>query len=766
LTFEAGKVTVIFQWYITVHPKVGVIVTIAVPFKTNRIFLGILLVVSASAGWSPTMAALPYQDPNLSADRRVEDLLGRMTLEEKVDQLNQTLAGDTNPNNIGKNPERFRPTFGSYLFNLGSLQLRNALQRDAVEKSRLGIPAIFGADVIHGYRTIFPIPLALACSWNPELVRQSCRVAAVEAKHSGVDWTFGPMIDLAFDPRWGRIAEGFGESPYAASIFCVAAVKGYQGDDLAGPDSIAACLKHFVGYGASEGGRDYSYTDISAQRLWEMYLPPYEAGVKAGAATVMSAFNDLNGVPTSANHEMLTEILRNRWGFKGFVVSDWFAIEQLTIQGFAADEREAVEKAIRAGVDMDMTDGLYPKLLPGVVQSGKVSQQVLDEAVRRVLRVKFALGLFERPYCAEIPDKQKYLLPESLKLAEEAAAQSIVLLKNEHSVLPLAGMARQVALIGPLADARLTLLGTWIQKGDPADVTSIADSLRPRLSSGVTLRTAEGCDIDSDRRDVFAEAIELAKASDVVLLCLGESKKMSGENASRSSIHLPGVQEELALELAKLGKPMVLVLSSGRPIELVRMEPKMDAILAIWQPGTCGGAAVADILLGRRNPSGRLSVTFPRTTGQIPMYHNMRPRARRGNQGAYQDIPSTPLYPFGHGLSYTRFDYSPVKLSSDTVAAGGQLVAEVTVSNTGQRDGAETVFWYIHQPAASITRPLKELKHFEKAEIAAGQSRVFRFTIDPDRDLSFPDAQGKRICDAGEMILMAGPQEAHFRLEK
>jgi beta-glucosidase len=718
------------------------------------------------AAGSRTMADAPYRNAKLPIDQRVEDLLGRMTLDEKIDQLTQNPAGDTNPNNIFANKDRFRPTVGSYLFNEGSLALRNALQHEAVEKSRLGIPAIFAADVIHGYRTIFPIPVASACSWNLDLFSRSCRVAAAEAKRSGVDWTFAPMIDVAVDPRWGRIAEGFGESPYAASAFCVAAVKGFQTDDLASPHAIAACLKHFVGYGESEGGRDYSYTDISPQRLWEMFLPPYEAGVRAGACTVMSGFNDLNGVPASANPYTLREILRQRWGFRGFVVSDWDAIAQLTTQGFAADEAEAVKKAIRAGVDMDMSDGLYRKFLEQLVAAGRVPAETVDEAVGRVLRVKFALGLFERPYCKEIPDREKYLQPDALKLAEELAAESIVLLKNARRTLPVPPTAQRIALIGPLTDDTRTLLGTWIQRGDPADGTSILASLRQRLPAGVTLETTKGCDIDGENRDGFAAADRMAQSADIVLLCLGESTAMSAENASRSSISLPGVQEELALKVAAVGKPTVLVLSAGRPIALQRLEPKMDAILAVWQLGTRGGEAIADVLLGRRNPSGKLCVTFPRTTGQIPIYHNMRPRARTGTQGAYQDIPTSPLYEFGHGLNYTTFDYGPLRLGSEVVSPHGTLTAEVTVTNTGDRGGAETVLWFIRDPAASITRPLRELKYFEKREIGAGGSRVFRFTIDPERDLSFPDAKGHRILETGEIVLFAGPRQSRFRVAK
>lgn len=733
---------------------------------THWSILGLMAIGVVLATGTPNMADPPFRNAKLPIDQRVEDLLKRMTLDEKIDQLTQNPAGDTNPNNIADNKDRFRPTYGSYLFNEGSVALRNALQRAAVEKSRLGIPAIFGADVIHGYRTIFPIPVASACSWNPDLFGQSCHVAAIEAKRSGVDWTFAPMIDVAVDPRWGRIAEGFGESPYGASVFCEAAVKGFQGKDLTSPDSIAACLKHFVGYGASEGGRDYSYTDISPQRLWEMYLPPYEAGVKAGVQTVMSGFNDINGVPASANAYTLTDILRKRWKFTGFVVSDWNAIQQLTTQGFASDEAKAVERAIIAGVDMDMTDGLYQKYLKKLVDTGRVPPETVDEAVRRVLRVKFALGLFEQPYCKEIPERERYLQPDSLKLAEELAAQSIVLLKNDRQTLPVPRTVQRIALIGPLADDKATLLGTWSQRGKAADAASVFESLRQRLPPGVTLQMAKGCDIDSDNRDGFAAAIQSAQSADIVLLCLGESTGMSGENASRSDIRLPGLQEELAMQVAAVGKPTVLVLSAGRPIALQKLEPKVDAILAVWQLGTRGGAAIADVLLGRRNPSGKLSVTFPRTVGQIPIYHNMRPRARTGDQGTYQDIPTSPLYEFGHGLSYTTFEYSPIRLDRDSVSRHGTLTAEVTVTNTGDRDGVETVMWFIRHPAASITQPLRELKRFEKHEIRAGQSHVFQFSVDPQRDLSFPDASGHRILEAGDFLLFVGPNQSRFRLSQ
>ncbi len=738
--------------------------------RTWNIILGVNLIAACSVlaeiSTVPAETPLPYRRADLPVEQRIADLLGRMTLEEKIDQLHQGWSGDTTPNNLAERTDEFRATYGSFIIG-GSwntmLATRNAFQRRAVAESRLGIPALFGADVIHGYRAITPIPLAQACTWNPELVRRGCAMAATEAKAHGIDWTFAPMVDHCVDPRWGRIAETFGESPYASAVYSAASVHGFQGTQLGGPGSIAACLKHYVGYGASEGGRDYSYTEITPQTLWEMHLPPFEAGVRAGACTVMSAFNDLSGVPTSGNHYTLTEILRRRWGFTGPVVSDWNAVLQLTYQGFAADGAEAAQKAINAGVDIDMTDGLYRKHVAALVAAGRLSLATVDESVRRVLRLKFELGLFEHPFTeasvltAAAPDSAQ------LEIAEELAAHSIVLLKN-NGILPLAPTVKHLALVGPLASNPGALLGSWSQQGRPEETASIEDALKQRLPAGVLLRTARGCTVDGKGPDDLAAAVAAARDADLVILCVGEETWMSGENASRSTLRLGGRQEELALAVAATGKPVVLVIVSGRPVELQSFEVKMGAVVAAWQGGSRAGAALADILLGRRNPSGRLAVTWPRTTGQIPIYHNMRPRGRLGDQGAYQDMPTTPLYAFGHGLSYTAFGYSPLRLDRTEVADGGKLTAEVTVTNTGAREGVETVFWFIRDPVASITRPLKELKFFEQAALAPGASRVFRFEIDPIRDLSFPDADGRRLLEPGEIILTAGGQSATFRV--
>jgi beta-glucosidase len=726
------------------------------------IFLMSIFLASVRSDAGPS-----YKDPTKSIDARVEDLLARMTLQEKAGQMTMSVLLDSNANNVQHaGVPRVEATYGSYIYS-PDVKDRNAAQKLAMEKSRLGIPAAFGSDVIHGCFLTLPIPVAQACSWNPELVRRGYSYAASEARRQGTDWVFAPMIDVTVDPRWGRISEGFGESPYAASVFAVAAVNGYQGKTLDSPDTVACTLKHYAAYGASEGGRDYSYTDVSPVRLWQMYLPPYEAGVKAGASSVMSSFNDLNGVPVTANHYMLTEVLRDRWGFKGVVVTDWNAVAQLMDQGYAASGRDALKFAVNAGIDIDMVSYLATKSLPELVQSGEVTQQRVDDSVRRILRMKFALGIFEHPYTTPgdgvTPERRK----EGEQIAEELAEQSQVLLKNEGGILPLSPRVTRIALIGPMAADKSEVLGAWAYAAQSDRTITIERGLREALPPDVTLQTERGCDIEDGKRDGFAAAIDLAKQSDLVILCLGERAIMTGENASRSSLKLPGAQEDLALAVAETGKPVVLLVSSGRPVELQRLEPKMQAILALWQPGTMTGSAVAKLLTGQANPSGRLSVTWPRSAGQIPIYHDMHPRARReSDMGNYKDAPTTPQWEFGHGLSYTSFSYSPIRLDKNTVTQDGELTAEVTVANTGKMDGSETVFWFIHRPVASITQPIKELKYFEKASIPAGGSRVFRFTIDPARDLAFRDSQGNPVLEPGGIDLMAGNQTASFQLEK
>ena len=704
-----------------------------------------------------------YKDAKAPIEKRVDDLLSRMTLEEKVMQLNQyTLGRNNNVNNVGEEVKKVPAEIGSLIYFETNPELRNNMQKKAMEESRLGIPIIFGYDAIHGFRTVYPISLAQACSWNPDLVEQACAVSAQEARMSGVDWTFSPMIDVARDPRWGRVAEGYGEDPYTNGVFGAASVRGYQGDNLSAENRVAACLKHYVGYGASEAGRDYVYTEISRQTLWDTYLLPYEMGVKAGAATLMSSFNDISGVPGSANPYTMTEILKNRWGHDGFIVSDWGAIEQLKNQGLAATKKEAARYAFTAGLEMDMMSHAYDRHLQELVEEGKVSMAQVDEAVRRVLLLKFRLGLFERPYTPATTEKERFFRPQSMDIAVRLAAESMVLLKNENNVLPLTDK-KKIAVIGPMAKNGWDLLGSWRGHGKDTDVAMLYDGMAAEFVGKAELRYALGCNTQGDNREGFAEALEAARWSDVVVLCLGEMMTWSGENASRSSIALPQIQEELAKELKKAGKPVVLVLVNGRPLELNRLEPVSDAILEIWQPGVNGALPMAGILSGRINPSGKLAMTFPYSTGQIPIYYNRR-KSGRGHQGFYKDITSDPLYPFGHGLSYTEFKYGTVTPSATKVKRGEKLSAEVTVTNTGVRDGAETVHWFISDPYCSITRPVKELKHFEKQLIKAGETKTFRFDIDLERDFGFVNEDGKRFLEAGEYHILVQGQNIKIEL--
>lgn len=704
-----------------------------------------------------------YRDAARPIEERVEDLLSRMTLREKVMQLNQyTLGRNDNANNMADPVADIPAETGSLIYFSTSPELRNRVQKKAVEQSRLGIPMLFGYDVIHGFRTTYPISLAQACSWNPELVKQAAAVAAQEARMSGVDWTFSPMIDVARDGRWGRVSEGYGEDPYATAVYGVAAVEGYQGDDLADGRRVAACLKHFVGYGASEGGRDYVFTEISPQTLWDTYLPPYEAGIRAGAATVMSCFNDISGTPGSANPYILTEVLKERWGHDGFVVSDWGAIEQLRSQGVAADRKEAAEKAFNAGLEMDMMNRCYDAHLADLVREGRVSEERLDDAVRRVLRVKFRLGLFERPYTPASTEKERFLLPASLRVAEQLAEESMVLLKNQSNTLPLKGVFR-IAVVGPMAKSRYHLLGAWSAQGDAEDAVSIFAGLENEYRGKAELIYAQGCQFDGDDRSGFAEASAAVDGADAVVLCLGEKRNWSGENASRSTLALPAIQEQLAAEVAKRGKPVVLVLSSGRPLELCRLEPLAGAIVEMWQPGIRGGDPLAGILSGRINPSGKLAMTFPYSTGQIPIYYNHRQSART-HQGKYQDIPNTPLYEFGHGLSYTTFEYGDLQPSATTFRRGEKVTVTVAVTNAGERDGAETVHWFVADPVCRISRPVRELKHFEKQPIRRGETRTFRFEIDPERDLSFTDGDGKRFLEAGDYYILVKDKKVKLTL--
>ena len=732
--------------------------------RKKVLILGLCLLGVTHSLSSKDKKSIPlYKDAKAPIEKRIDDLISRMTLEEKILQLNQyTLGRNNNVNNVGEEVKKVPSEIGSLIYFDINPELRNSMQKKAMEESRLGIPIIFGYDAIHGFRTIYPISLGQACSWNPGLVEQACAVSAQEARMSGVDWTFSPMIDVARDPRWGRVAEGYGEDPYTNGVFAAASVRGYQGDDMSAENRMAACLKHYVGYGASEAGRDYVYTEISAQTLWDTYLLPYEMGVKAGAATLMSSFNDISGVPGSANPYIMTEILKKRWKHDGFIVSDWGAVEQLKNQGLAATKNDAARYAFNAGLEMDMMSHAYDRHLKELVEEGKVTMAQVDESVRRVLRVKFRLGLFERPYTPVTNEKDRFFRPQSMAVAAQLAAESMVLLKNNNQILPLTNK-KKIAVVGPMAKNGWDLLGSWCGHGKDTDVEMLYDGLTAEFGGDAELRYAMGCKPQGNDRSGFAGALDVARWSDVVIVCLGEMLTWSGENASRSTIALPQIQEELVKELKEAGKPVILVLSNGRPLELNRMEPLCDAILEIWQPGINGARSMAGILSGRINPSGKLAMTFPYSTGQIPIYYNRR-KSGRGHQGFYKDITSDPLYPFGHGLSYTEFKYGTVTPSATKVKRGDKLSAEVTVTNTGARDGAETVHWFISDPYCSITRPVKELKHFEKQFIKVGETKTFRFDIDLERDFGFVNEDGKRFLEAGEYHILVQGQTVKIEL--
>lgn len=703
-----------------------------------------------------------YKDAKAPIEERIEDLLSRMTLKEKVMQLNQYTLGRNNiENNKGEEVKDIPAEIGSLIYFPADPELRNRMQRHAMKDSRLGIPILFGYDAIHGFRTIFPIPLGQACSWNTDLVEKACRVSAQECRMSGVDWTFSPMIDVSRDPRWGRVAEGYGEDPYANGVFAQASVKGYQGANLSNGKSVAACLKHYVGYGASEAGRDYVYTEISRQTLWDTYLPPYKIGVDAGAATIMSSFNDISGVPGSANHYTLTEVLRNKWNYKGMVVSDWGAIMQLQSQGLAKDLKDAGMYAMNAGLDMDMMSHSYDAYLEALVNEGKVSLASVDEAVRRVLRVKFQLGLFENPYTPTSKSSERFLKSESMQIASQMASESMVLLKN-NGILPLKGVGK-IAVMGPMADNAHDMLGCWWGHGENKDVVKLLTGINQEFGKSAEVRYISGCDFDGDDQSDFSQAKELAKWADVVILCMGEKGSWSGENNSHAKIELPEIQQQLIEIVHKAGGRIVLALASGRPVILGSAVQASDAILEIWHPGILGGEALAGILSGRYNPSGKLAMTFPYSQGQIPIYYNRRNSARR-HQGFYKDMTSEPLYPFGYGLSYTHFTYGVPVADKLTVSKDDHFSITIPVTNDGGMNGKEAVLWYVSVPYSSITRPCKELKFFEKKMIRKGETVNYVFDVDVERDLGYVDDQGHRFVEAGEVSILVGGQKLKIHI--
>ncbi|MGD0650623.1 MAG: glycoside hydrolase family 3 N-terminal domain-containing protein [Verrucomicrobiia bacterium] len=696
-------------------------------------------------------------------ERKVAALLAKMTLEEKAGQLTQYASPKEQLAREGK--------VGSFLNVVGADKV-NALQKVAVEQSRLGVPLIFAYDVIHGYRTIFPIPLAEACSWDPDLAEQTAAVAAKEAAAAGIRWTFAPMVDIARDSRWGRIAEGSGEDPFLGAAFARARVRGFQGVSLNEPTSVVACAKHYAAYGAAESGRDYNTVDISVKTLREVYLPPFKAAVDAGVGTLMSAFNDLNGTPASANRFTLTEVLRNECGFRGFVVSDWRAIAELMVHGIAATPAQAAERALHAGVDMDMEGSIYLQNLPQLVREGKVPQSALDEAVRRILRIKFALGLFEHPYADPDREKSVLLANEHRQLAREAARKSIVLLKNDQNLLPLSKAGNSVAVIGPLADSRSDLLGCWHGQGHAEDVVSVLEGLKGKIGPE-KIRFAKGCNIQGNDDSGFADAVKLAQESDVAIVVLGESAGMSGEAASRVFLGLPGVQEDLLKAVHATGKPIILVLMNGRPLAIPWAAQHVPAILETWQLGVEAGNAIADALFGDCNPGGKLTTSFPRSVGQVPIYYGHKNTGRPPSDtdkstSRYLDSSHTPLFPFGFGLSYSQFEYRNLKLSADKMRRDGSIKVSADVTNVSLREGDEIVQLYICGLVASTTRPVKELKGFQRISLRPGQTRTVEFTL-AAQDLGCYDENLKYVVEPGPFKVWVAPNsvsglEAGFEL--
>ena len=695
-----------------------------------------------------------------AVERRVDSLIALMTLEEKVGQLVQYNNGPIDRTQLIRAGK-----VGSMLNVLGTADTRK-FQRIAVEESRLKIPLIFGFDVIHGYRTTFPIPLATACTWDPVLIQKAERVAATEATASGINWTFAPMVDIARDPRWGRIAEGAGEDPYLGSVIAAARVRGFQGDNLTSPTSLLACVKHFAAYGGAEGGRDYNTVDISEQTLREIYLPPFHAAVQAGTGSLMCSFNEIDGIPSSGNRKLLTDILRGEWGFDGFVVSDWGSIGEMLNHGNVADSTQAAVLALYAGVDMDMESGCYADFLAAAVKAGRVPETEIDEAVRRVLREKCRLGLFDNPYrnCVTEREKRDILTPADRRIARNLAERSIVLLKNENGLLPLNKEIRCLALIGPLADNQHDPLGPWSGRGNPEDVVTVMNGIKTKVSSKTKILFARGCDINDRSTDGFNEAVAIAKQSDVVVAVVGESAAMSGEAASRSFIGLPGNQEELLRALWATGKPLVVVLMNGRPLAIPWIAEHVPSILETWFLGVETGNAIADVLFGDYNPSGKITATFPRATGQIPVYYNHKNTGRPAVDtikwtSKYIDLPNTPQFPFGYGLSYTTFFYAGLTLSSNTLHPNDSIVVTALVKNTGTLAGEEIAQLYIHDEVASVTRPVKELRGFQKITLRPGESQTVQFVLKPE-DLRFYDLAVKRVVEQGEFKVFVGPNSA------
>jgi beta-glucosidase len=708
--------------------------------------------------------------PEAEIERRVNALVSRMTLDEKLGQMSQSTSLAQLTDSIRAEIRQGR--YGSYL-NAGSPRDREEAQRIARDESRLGIPLLFGRDVIHGYRTIFPIPLGQAASWDLDLIEQAARTAAREAAAEGIKWTFAPMVDIARDPRWGRIAESPGEDPYLAGAVGAAMVRGFQGSSLDNASSVAACVKHYAGYGAAEAGRDYNSTWIPEGELRDVYLPPFRASLEAGVASLMTAFNALNGVPATGNEFLLRRILRGQWKFNPLVVSDYTAIPEMIAHGYAATARDAARAAVRAGVDLEMVSTTYWDELKPLVRDGTVPVSQIDEAVRNILRLKFRLGLFEqKPARTESVS----VTPESRALAQRLATESAVLLKNEGPVLPLTQSVRSVAVIGPLADSAVDQMGTWVMDGRAADVVTPLAALRQMLGRA-RVEYAAGLKNSRDTSTAgFSEAVAAARKAEVVLFFLGEEQILSGEARSRAFLNLPGAQEELVEEVTKLGKPAIAVILAGRPLTFHKTAERVKAVLWSWHPGTMGGPAIANLLFGQATPSGKLTVTFPRTVGQVPIYYAHlntgrpaganelgvpmgNPAEPKGYTSKYIDVDFTPEYPFGYGLSYTNFEYANLRVSANTMPRTGTVDASAEITNRGRREAAEIVQLYVHPVAASVAQPVRSLKAFRRIVLKPGESRTVTFRI-RGSDLAFHNQQMQLVTEPGRYHLWIAPDSA------
>ncbi len=702
----------------------------------------------------------PYQDPSVPIENRVSDLIARMSLREKIGQLNQVFATDKTEMELlpliregGAGSRILASSWhaGSDEDQQFAYEALHECQRVAVEESRLGIPLIFARDVIHGHLTIFPIPLAQAASWNPSIVQQAARIAAREAAADYVHWTLAPMLDVARDPRWGRVIEGCGEDPWLCGQMAKAMVRGFQGDNLRDPDAVLSCAKHFAGYGAAEGGRDYNTVEISENTLRNVYLPPFQAALEEGVGSVMCAFHDLNGTPCTTHRFLLKQVLRQEWGFAGIVISDWDSIKDTVLHGTAEDQADAASQAIKVGVDMEMVDACYRGNLEKLVGDGRVEESCIDEAVARILHAKFSLGLFERPYTPNGGQQAVHLLPEHLDCAYQLAVESAVLLKNEAGILPIeCEAAGRVALIGPLCQAQRELLGNWTLDGRASDVTSIQNAMTDVMPD--LLVCDAGAPADTQLRR--------ARAADTVIIVVGEDHQRNGENANVAELALPPGQEELVAAVHALGKKIILVVCAGRPLVMTRIEPMASAILWMWHPGTEGGKAAVDLLVGKVVPSGKLPITFPRATGQVPIYYNYKRTCRPvddyyGKDSRYLDLPGRPLYPFGFGLSYTQFSYSDFKLDAESVDFGGSVTASVMVTNTGMRAGDEIVQCYVRDDCASTTRPVRELKGFHKLHLEPGQSERVEFRLG-EQELGFYGDEQRWVVEAGTFHVWIG----------